>query len=159
MTMQPWTSNPWTSSDVQVTQREGPQGPSLFFPTNPDSSFVAETKANPQGRRDFFDVIINRRIDYLLALFCQKILIAPLLRKLLTTKTNTKMENVKVIDQKLIAEIADKYSDPSKLTLSIAFEATMETHNAFDIMNRVNLLHQIRFQIEDLVNAELKRFC
>jgi len=67
------------------------------------------------------------------------------------------MENVKVIDQKLMVEVADKYSEPSKLTLSIAFEATMQTHNAFDNMNRVNLLHQIRYQIEDLVNAELRR--
>ena len=67
------------------------------------------------------------------------------------------MENVKVIDQKLMFQVADKYSDPGKLTLSIAFEATMQTHNAFDSMNRVNLLHQIRYQIEDLVNAELRR--
>lgn len=71
------------------------------------------------------------------------------------------MENVKVIDQKLMVEVADKYSEPSKLTLSIAFEATMQTHNAFYViyvnMNRVNLLHQIRYQIEDLVNAELRR--
>lgn len=67
------------------------------------------------------------------------------------------METVKVIDQKLIAEIADKHSDPAKLTLSIALEATMETHYVFDHWNQILLLRKIQHQIDIIVNDEVRR--
>ena len=58
---------------------------------------------------------------------------------------------VKVIDQRFIAEFAEKYSDPSKLTLSIQFEATMLSNNVFSNENRINLLSEIKNEIYNLI--------
>lgn len=59
---------------------------------------------------------------------------------------------VNVIHQHFIAEFAEKYSNPSKLTLSIQFEATMLSHSPFDDKNRIDLLRKIRDEIEHLIN-------